>query len=241
MATVVLGNRPTIFVCESDRGTVHPLVEYLAPKDFSVRCIPESGQAIDQIVTRVPDIVLLDARLPVAGGYEVCSAVRPYYNGVILFQGQDRDEAAQLLAFDRGADDYILAPLSPALLAAKINAHLKRAHGSACKGSNRQMRVGELLVDAARREVFLAGQPVDLTTMQFELLWYLVKRSGRVVPRQELYEALYQQKYNRFDRSVDVYISRIRQQLGDDAENPNYLKTVRGVGYLFVGHDGHAF
>jgi DNA-binding response OmpR family regulator len=99
--------------------------------------------------------------------------------------------------------------------------------------------VGQLMVDASLRTVSLAGKPIDLTTMQFELLWHLAKRSGRVVSRDELYDALYNEKYNGFDRSVDVYISRIRQQLMDDVDNPSFLKTIRGVGYLFVGHDGN--
>lgn len=241
MATDAFGKRPTIFVCEGDIGPEHPLIAYLNTKDFNVHCITESGQAVDAIVTRVPDVVLLDAHLPVAGGFEVCSLIRSYYNGHILFKGRDRDEAAQLLAFERGADDYILMPISPALLTARINAHLKHSrHGPTGKASGRRIRVGALVVDAALRAVSLAGQPIDLTTMQFELLWYLIKRSGRVVPREELYEALYKQKYNGFDRSVDVYVSRIRQQLGDNADNPIYLKTVRGVGYLFVGHGGEA-
>ena len=240
MPMVILKKRPAIFICEAEHGAAQGLADYLTSKDFTVRCIAESGQAVAQIVTHVPDVVLLDAHLPVAGGYEVCSAVRPSYNGHILFMGSDQDEAAQLLAFERGADDYILTPVSPALLAARIGAHLKRSQRVSGKANNHQVRVGELVVDAARREVFLAGHPIDLTTMQFELLWYLAKRSGRVVSREELYEALYKEKYNGFDRSVDVYVSRIRNQLGEDAEKPSYLKTVRDVGYLFVGHDGSA-
>ncbi|GAB6908119.1 Transcriptional regulator [Desulfosarcina cetonica] len=228
--------RPSIFICEPNYGPAHPLVVYLTAKSFDVHCIPESGQAVDAIVIQMPDLVLLDANLPMAGGYEVCSMVRPHYGGPIIFQSQARDEAAQLLAFERGADDCITTPISPALLAARIHAHLRRGRGMA---NDRQIRVGRLVVDAALRAVSLDGQPIDLTTMQFELLWYLAKRSGRVVPREELYEALYNQVYNGFDRSVDVYISRIRHQLGDDADNPHYLKTVRGVGYLFVGHDGN--
>jgi DNA-binding response OmpR family regulator len=228
---------PTLFICESDHGPKHPLVAYLAGKNFDVRCIQESSQAIDQIITHAPDIVLLGADLPMAGGYEVISAVRPYYSGHIIFQGRDRDETAELLAFERGADDYILASTAPALLTARISAHLKRGRGRADNANDRQIRVGDLVVDSTRREVSLAERPVDLTTMQFELLWYLAKRSGRVVSRQELYEALYREKYNGFDRSVDVYISRIRHQLGDNAESPRYLKTVRGVGYLFVGNN----
>ena len=82
------------------------------------------------------------------------------------------------------------------------------------------------------------GEMVDLTTIQFDLLWYLARRSGRVVSREELNEALFKQESNGFDRSVDVYISRIRYQLGDNPENPGFVKTIRGVGYLFADQDG---
>jgi DNA-binding response OmpR family regulator len=229
--------RFSVFLCGTNHSTSHPLNGYLTSKGFSVHCISESRLAVDQIITSLPDVVLLDTQLPIAGGYEVCSMVRPFYNGLILIKGEDWDDAAQLLAFERGADDYIVLPISPVLIAAKISAHLKRVHGLVGRFNHCQIRVGKLIVDAARREVFLSGQPVTLTTMQFDLLWYLAKRSGRVVPRGELYESLYQEKYNGFDRSVDICISRIRQQLGDSPEKPTYLKTIRGVGYLFIGQD----
>ena len=225
-------NQSTILICEATQGPVHRLSDYLAAKGFRVRFISASGPAIEHIITLAPDMVLLDADLPEAGGYEVCRAVRPYYNGKIIIVGPDGDDASELLAFERGADDYVVRPLSPAPLVARIGAHLKQGDGLAVRDAGRQLRVGELLVDASRREVFLAGQPVELTSTQFDLLWHLAKRSGRVVSREELYEAMYDEKYNGFDRSVDVYISRIRQQLGDTADNPSYLKTVRGVGYL---------
>lgn len=232
MPPVDFQSRPTVLVCQSDHDCAHSLVEYLGAKGFAVGFVSESDRAVDQIITQVPDVVLLDSRILPAGGYDVCREVRPYYNGPILFQGWEQDEAAQLLAFERGADEYIAMPASPMLLEAKINARLSRG-----KMSYHQVRIGQLLLDASRRVVVLAGQPVDLTTVQFDLLWYLAKRSGRVVSRQELYKALFREKYNGYERSVDVYISRIRNQLGDDPENPSYLKTVRGVGYLFVDAD----
>ena len=236
MSVVNPDKRPSIFICEPENGPTHSLVPYLGARNYTVHCIADSDQAVEEILARTPDLVLLDVDLPLAGGFEVCSMVRPKYNGPILFQGHAPEEAAQLLAFERGADDFIDTPISPALLTARIRAHLKRSHGLA---NGRQVRVGDLVVDAALRAVSLGGEPIDLTTMQFELLWYLAKRSGRVVSREELYEALYNEKYNGFDRSVDVYVSRIRHQLHDDADNPFFLKTVRGVGYLFVGHDGN--
>ena len=238
MTSDMLKKRPTIFISQANLEAIPVLADYLSAKEFDVHCLRDSSKAIEEIITRAPDVVLLDADLPVAGGYDVCSMVRPYYNGQILFTGKDGDDASQLLAFERGADDYVKMPVSPALLTARISAHLKRSRGLPGNGNSRQIRVGELVVDASLRTVSLNGKSIDLTTMQFELLWYLAKRSGRVVSRDELYEALYNEKYNGFDRSVDVYISRIRQQLKDDVENPSFVKTIRGVGYLFVGHDG---
>jgi DNA-binding response OmpR family regulator len=232
MPSVDFQSRPAILLCQPDHDSVHSLAKYLGAKGFAADFISESDRAVDQIITQVPDVVLLDSRILPAGGYDVCREVRPYYNGPILFLGWEQDEAAQLLAFERGADEFIAMPASPAFLSARISAHLSRG-----RISYHQIRIGQLVVDASRRVVVLAGQPVDLTTVQFDLLWYLAKRSGRVVSRQELYKALFQEKYNGYERSVDVYISRIRNQLGDDPENPSYLKTVRGVGYLFVGVD----
>lgn len=239
VSATVPKKHPVVFICAPVQNEAPDLVEYLKNKHFSVRCIHDSSSAIDGIITHVPDIVLLDAYLPVAGGYEVCSAVRPYYSGHIIVQGHDVDEAAQMLAFERGADDYVALPVSPALLTARINARLRRSNGFAGQTSALQIRTGNLVLDAARREIILSGEPIGLTTIQFELFWYLAKRSGRVVSREEIYEALYNEKYNGFDRSVDVHISRIRHQLGDTADNPVYLKTIRGVGYLFVGDENH--
>ncbi len=229
-----LKKRQTIFLCDAHQGTASTLIDCLNAKGFVVYVIANISEAADQIITAAPDVLLIGVHPPEMDVFEVCSTIRPLYNGLILFLGQNGDEAAQLLAFERGADDYIIRPASASLLAARIRAHLNRLNGSLGQ-TIRQIRVGDLTVDATRREVFLANRPIELTSIQFELLWYLLERRGRVVSREELYEAMYQSKYNGFDRSVDVYVSRIRQQLGDNADNPTYLKTVRGVGYLFVG------
>lgn len=237
MAISIMKKRPNIFICDSDGTSTMPLVDYLKSEGYSVKCIMESTTAVDQILNIMPSLVLLDTQLPVAGGFDVCRAVRPYFSGPILFHSKHDDEAAQLLAFERGADDFVVKPISPPIMAARISAHLKRTRNPAGTHNELLVKSGELTIDAARREVSLSGKPVDLTSIQFELLWYLVNRSGRVVSRDELYNALYHEKYNGFDRSVDVYVSRIRQQLNDNADSPRFVKTVRGVGYLFVNHE----
>ena len=227
--------RPTLFICEPEHRSSFGLCEYLTAKGFAVDCISESDRAIDEILTLVPDVVLVDTQLPVVGGYEVCSTIRPHYEGLILLKGPDAGEPAQLLAFERGADDYIVEPASEALVAARICAHLDRCRRWRRGENDRQLREGDLVIDDARRRVALGNRHIELTTKQFEVLRYLVRHSGRVVSREELYKALYQEAYNGFDRAVDVFVSRIRHQLCDDAENPRYLKTIRGVGYLFTG------
>lgn len=231
--------RPTVFLCEPGQADADTMNGYLVDSGFDVRLVTHCNDAMDTIVKGVPDVVVLDVGLPDVGGYEVCRKVRPYYRGLIIIKGHERGESAQLLAFDRGADDYVVMPVSPALLSARIHAHLRRESGMADNAAALQIRAGELIIDATSREVLLGAKHLELTALQFELLWYLAGRSGRVVPREELYEAIYQTKYNGFDRSVDVQISRIRRHLGESPDNPTYLKTVRGVGYLFVGRSFH--
>jgi DNA-binding response OmpR family regulator len=224
----------SIFIADARIGPTQLLAAHMESKGFLTQVFQESDSAIEQILSRMPDAVLLSTDLDPISGYEVCRTVRLNYNGPILIQGWNQDEASQLLAFERGADDYIILPASPVLLFTRIQSHLKRLNGWNGKRLQRLVTVGELMVDATRREVLLGGNPVNLTSTQFDLLWYLARRIGSVVSRKQLYEALYHATYNGYDRSVDVQISRIRQQLGDDSDHPIYLKTIRGVGYQFV-------
>ena len=99
--------------------------------------------------------------------------------------------------------------------------------------ANMMQRIG-VTVDANQREVFVAGQAAQLSTFEFQLIWYLAQHSGCVVARDEIYRELRNSTYNGYDRSIDVYVSRIRQKIGDDSTSPKFLKTVRGVGYQFV-------
>ncbi len=224
----------TICLCDAEQDAAYSLDQSLEDRGFILHHVTDGKQAVKDIIQDVPDFVLIDPQLPNTGGFEVCRAVRSRHHGPIVFWSSKKDEASQLLAFEIGADDFIFKPMSPPLLAARIQAHLNRGPRRASARDGNQLQMGDLVLDAGRREVFLADKPILLTSTQFELLWYLVKRSGRVVTRQELYQMLFQSEYSGYDRSVDVYVSRLRHLLGDDAEHPQYLKTVRGVGYLFV-------
>ena len=224
----------TIIVCGTDQPGGGPLVQCLRKENFEVFHATSGGGAIMRILAEAPDLVLLDAGPASMSGYEVCRAIRPDYNGLIIFYSPENEETAQLLAFEVGADDYIIKPQSPRILAARLRAHLLRPHLPGKHDPRKTTTIGALFVDASRREARMRNEPLDLTTAQFDVVWYLAKRAGRVVSREELYDALFNADYDGVDRTLDVHISRIRQKMGDSAESPKYLKTIRGVGYMMA-------
>ena len=227
----------TIVLVEDDLELARLIQERLREEGFRVLHVANGRKALDLILETGPDLVLLDIMLPGMDGFQVCRQVRPGYGGPILVLTARDDDLDQILGLELGADDYVTKPVKPRVLLARIRALLRRSQRTPSETSSpTRIALDRLEIDASRREVALAGRSVELTTVEFDLLWYLAARAGRVVDRQELYQAIYHYDYDGLDRSVDVYISRLRQKLGDDPVSPHYLKTVRGVGYLMAGN-----
>jgi two-component system response regulator RstA len=227
----------TIVLVEDDLELARLIQERLREEGFRVLHVANGPKALDLILETGPDLVLLDIMLPGMDGFQVCRQVRPGYGGPILVLTARDDDLDQILGLELGADDYVTKPVKPRVLLARIRALLRRSQRTPSETSSpTRIALDRLEIDASRREVALAGRSVELTTVEFDLLWYLATRAGRVVDRQELYQAIYHYDYDGLDRSVDVYISRLRQKLGDDRVSPHYLKTVRGVGYLMAGN-----
>jgi two-component system response regulator RstA len=174
--------------------------------------------------------------LPGMDGFQVCRHLRPGYQGPILILTARDDDLDQILGLELGADDYVTKPVKPRVLLARVRALLRRAQAPApAQGGPTHVGLGSLEVDASRREVTLDGRQVAITTVEFDLLWFLASRAGQVVSRQDLYQAIFHYDYDGLDRSIDVYVSRLRQKLGDDPTAPQFIKTVRGAGYLMAG------
>tara|TARA_A100001037_G_scaffold301306_1_gene330522 strand:- start:435 stop:1136 length:702 start_codon:yes stop_codon:yes gene_type:complete len=225
----------TILLVEDDLELAELTKERLEREGFRV-LHEENGQIAAETITREqPDIVVLDIMLPGMDGFDVCRAVRPGYTGPILILTARDDDLDEILGLELGADDFVTKPVKPRLLLARVRALLRRSKSSPSPLRAEKMVVGELTVDGTRREAEIAGAQIELTTTEFDLLSYLTSRAGEVVSRQDIYQTLFQYDYDGLDRSVDVYISRLRQKLGDNPEAPHYIKTVRGVGYLMAG------
>lgn len=186
-----------------------------------------------QLTTYSPDAILIDLERPTVKSISICRELRCAFDGPILVLAAQANDVIQLLGLEMGADDFLFKPQSDALLLTKLRAFLRRSEELGQR-QRKFVQLGDLTIDATRREVWSAGSPVSLTSREFDLLWCLAENVRSILSREEIHQALYKREYNGYDRSIDIYVSRVRQKIGDDPVNPRYLKTVRGSGYLLV-------
>ena len=228
-----------ILIVEDDERLATLTREYLESNGFDVNVEGDGNRAVDRILNEKPDLVILDVMLPGEDGLGVCRRVRPDYSGPILMLTARTDDMDQVVGLEMGADDYISKPVRPRVLLARIRALLRRSSNSDSSliledSDESRLQFGTLVVDNAMREAWLAGDSIDLTSAEFDLLWLLASNAGRVLTREEIFTALRGIEYDGQDRSIDVRVSRIRPKVGDDPMHPRRIKTVRSKGYLFV-------
>ena len=210
------------------------LRQYLSREGFAVGEAATGSAALDAISGSEPDLVLLDVGLPDIDGFEVLRTLRMTSNiPVIMLTARD-DEIDRVVGLSVGADDYVVKPFSPRELVARIQSVLRRSAGGS-RGADELLHFTGLTIDLRSREVKLEGEPVDLSALEFDLLVALGRHPNRVFTREQLLERVWGWDYFGVDRVIDVHIGNIRKVLGDDAANPRYIATVRGVGYKFIG------
>jgi DNA-binding response OmpR family regulator len=236
-----------ILVVDDDAKIVRLVRTYLEREGFSVVTAADGPAALDAIETHEPALVVLDLMLPELDGRAVIRAVRRDEEAArtpILVLSARSSTIDRIAGLEDGADDYLPKPFSPAELVLRVKSILRRsassgpgdvAAGSASKAGplgRPTLRRADLVVDADRHEVLQAGAVVPLTRVEFRLLQTILEADGRVLSRDQLLDAVYgPDAADVLDRTVDVHIGRLREKLGDDAEQPRYVATVRGVGY----------
>lgn len=185
--------------------------------------------ALQQVLKTGPDAVLLDLGLPDLGGHEALRMIRSVSKVPVLVVTARDDEAEIVRALDAGADDYVIKPFGADQIEARIRAVLRRAEAGTPQ-TGQAVEVGGLRLDARAHEVTLDGVALDLSRREFELLHYLTLHVGQVVSRRDLLTHVWRMPYGGADRTVDVHLSWLRRKLGETAQRPRYLHTVRGVG-----------
>jgi DNA-binding response OmpR family regulator len=210
------------------------LRQYLTREGFDVTEAIAGTEALDMIERTRPDLVLLDVGLPDIDGFEVLRTLRSSSDiPVIMLTARD-EEIDRVVGLSVGADDYVVKPFSPRELVARIHAVLRRGSTGA-RATDTTMRFVGLTIDEASREVRSKGEHVEMSALQFDILVALAQRPNRVFTRQQLLERVWGWDYFGVERVVDVHVGNIRKVLGDDASDPRYISTVRGIGYKFIG------
>lgn len=225
--------KPHILVVEDDESLADWMGDYLLDNGFDLSISNRGDEAINLIKIDQPDIVILDINLPVKNGFEVCRAVREFYSKPILMLTARGDESDEVVGLESGANDYLIKPVRPKALLARVNALLNTGNGAV--NVNAQVReFGCFKIDAESRSVYLDDKLVELSSHEFNLLWLLTEQAGTVRSREEIVGQLRGIEYDGFNRSVDILISRLRKKLNDDSSKPTKIKTVWGKGYVFA-------
>jgi DNA-binding response OmpR family regulator len=220
-----------IVVIEDDQRVRVGWTKALESFGHTVWAADTAMAGLQLIVNRKPDVVVLDLGLPDLDGVDLLKMVRPVSDAVVIVATARVSEDDIITTLDAGADDYITKPFSPEQLDARIRAALRRMGG---RGENPETVVGELRVNPRTRVARLRGEELDLSRKEFDLLHFLAQNAGRVVSKRELLAEVWRQPVFTTDKTVDVHISWLRRKLGETADAPRFLHSIRGVGIKLV-------
>ena len=220
-------------VVEDEESLADLVGSYLQRDGFEVALSHDGLQAVAMAQQVDPDIVVLDLGLPGLDGVEVCRQIRTFSDAYLVMLTARSDEVDKLVGLSVGADDYMTKPFSPRELVARVQAMLRRPRplGSPPAGSAGSRTFGPLSMDLEGRDVWLDREPVPLTRTEFDLLAALSERPRMVYTRRQLIEVVWGPNWVGDEHLVDVHIGHLRRKLGDDADQPKFIRTVRGVGY----------
>lgn len=225
-----------VLIVDDDIELCSLVGEYLASEGFRVESVHDGETGLQRASNGNYLMVILDVMLPGMSGFDVLRRLRASSRIPVLLLTARGEDVDRIVGLEIGADDYLPKPFNPRELVARIRAVLRRT------GSERRvgvapppeiLRIGDIELDPATRTVKHAGESVDLTSVEFNLLEVLLREAGRVVTREELVSSVLSRKFSPFDRSIDMHVSKVRKKLGD-SDDGEHIKTVRGVGYIFA-------
>ncbi len=230
--TVSRMDRPRVLLVEDEASIAEPFARALGREGFEVE-VAATAAAARELFELGPSIVLLDLTLPDGDGRELCMQWRRSSSVPIIMLTARATETDRVVGLELGADDYVVKPFGVAEVAARIRAVLRRARPDPPSAA-RPVSIGELTVDPASRSATLRGEDLGLTRKEFDLLARLARDSGRVVSREDLMADVWDENWFGPTKTLDVHIGLLRRKLGEDAADPRYLRTVRGVGFLLA-------
>ena len=219
-----------VLVVDDERALVGVITSYLEREGFEVLQAYDGRTAVTMTRDENPGLILLDLMLPGIDGFEVCRQIRHFTDAYVVMLTARDEEVDKVVGLSVGADDYLVKPFSPRELIARIRAMLRRPRPSQ-QPAPESVTLGDLVVDLEARTVLLAGEPIELTRTEFDLLAAMLLRPRAALPRRQLIDEVWGTDWYGDEHVVDVHVGHLRRKLGDDAAEPRYIRTVRGVGY----------
>jgi DNA-binding response OmpR family regulator len=222
-----------ILIIDDDVALCDLVREYLEPLGFHVEAIHRGDTGAERALAGEHSIVVLDVMLPGLNGFDVLRRIRTQSQIPVLMLTARGDDIERIVGLEIGADDYLAKPFNPRELAARIRAILRRSSASESPDTTR-IAIGDLEMETGTRLVRRAGETVDLTAVEYDVLEKLLRAAGRIMTREELSQQVLGRSSSPFDRSIDMHISNLRKKLGHRLGEVERIKTVRGVGYIYA-------
>lgn len=233
--TILVMNEYKIMVVDDEPDILDLLEKALNIEGFRTVVKIDTGiNAVNTCKKIQPDLMILDVMLPDIDGYEVCKQIRAFSHCPILFLSSKNDELDKILGLAVGGDDYVTKPFSPKEIAFRVKAQLRRVEYRQNPVKNKTIQIGALTIDTDGCRATKDGRDMELTAKEFEILRHLAKNKGRVISRERLYEAIWNEDSFGCDNTVMVHIRHLREKLESDPTSPKYIITMKGLGYKLV-------
>jgi DNA-binding response OmpR family regulator len=225
---------------DDDREFCALMRDYLGGEGFDVRCAHDGVAALAAQRSRPADIIVLDVMMPLRNGLDVLRELRQFSQVPVLMLTARGEDLDRIVGLEVGADDYVPKPCNPRELVARLRAILRRTQAvpDAERAAGSTLHIADIELRPSEHRVLCAGQDVGLTSAEYATLEVLLRHAGRVVRKSELMQAAFGRRLGPYDRGLDMHISRLRRKLGLDPQGMERIKTVRGVGYLYVRDQG---
>ena len=226
-----------VLVIDDDVGLCELVKEYLGPEGYDVEATHNGERGIDRALAGDHALVVLDVMLPGMNGFDVLRRIRSKSRIPVLMLTARGDDVDRIVGLEIGADDYLSKPFNPRELVARIRAILRRTQPGETAGSGMRetIAVGDIEMDLATRAVRRAGELIELTVVEYDLLEQLLRAAGQIAKREDLVKEVLGRELSPFDRSIDMHVSNLRKKLGHQLHGIERIKTIRGVGYIYAG------
>ena len=226
------GRKDSVLIIEDEKKISDVVRAYLEKEGFRVRIAGNGTDALT-FFREGPDLIILDLMLPDMAGEELCRIIRESSDVPIIMLTAKSGEEDRIKGLGIGADDYMVKPFSPRELVARVKAHLRRAGKTKKKilSYNR----GSLKMDLERHEVVQKGSPLQLTLTEFRILTALAENHGRILSRNQIVNIVQGYDFEGYDRTIDAHVKNLRHKIEKDSKSPEFIQTVYGVGYKFIG------